>query len=180
METLNITNLLEENRKEITDLYNKMVKVEYFADTFPCFKEIILKRKMTWDEHMCNNFWDRYKWVYFSSDIRRIHYNSDQTQYKWHITNFVWDYNCRVFNIYVNTYTLYDSHEKYWLDELDKPWVFFFDKLNSTFYINDHYIETFLEEYIVWYENAKKSEAEARKEERKLFYEKELEKLNNA
>ena len=61
-----------------------------------------------------------------------------------------------MFNIYINSLSLYDSHENYGLKELNIP-CFFFDKINTTFYIEEKDIEAALEMLNDWYNQANKA-----------------------
>ena len=136
-------------KQELKELTEKMEKAELFAEKFPIFKDFIIKNKINNETRPCN-FWERYKDLCLNWGIRRFYYE-DNTN----ITNCKKKYKWNLFNIYFNTLSLYDSHEKYWLEELWKiDWVFFFDSSNSTFYIKDEWIEEFMEEANNWYNKA--------------------------
>lgn len=180
METLNINNLHDVHKEEITELCRKMEKCYYFSESFTSdfIKKIIIEQKYTWEEFQ-QHFWNYYKWMPLAWGIKRVHYHSDKDMYKWHISNYNYPYNEKLFNIYVNTYNLFDCEYHTWLEDLSaRIWVFFYDKLNTTFYVLDFWIEGFLDALVEWYEEAKKIMKEKKETELKEFYQRELEKLN--
>ena len=140
----------EEYVKELEELKAKMRKAEKFAKKIPVFEKLILERKLTGEEDFVN-FGYRYKRTPYNWGIRRGFFK-DGTQRT--ITNMskTNKYCEHLFFLYFNTLSLYDSHESYGLEELGKSEsVFFFDYLNSTFYIKDQHIEEFLEMANDWY-----------------------------
>ena len=176
-ETLNIKNLHEKHREEIIKLYEAMDKSQNFADYFKTdfFRDKIIDWKITQDSNA--NFWERYKDMYLSFPIRYTHFHSDKDMYKWHITNYIWEYNERLFFVYVNTYCLFDMHYREWLDEIWEG-IFFYDKLNANYYLRDTEVEDFLEKLYQWYTETNSRIKEIRKEEMKAHLEKQLEELN--
>ena len=181
MDTLNINNLHDVHKEEITQLAKKMEKCYYFSQNFTSdfIKNIIIEQKYTWEEYQ-QNFWNYYKWMPLAWGIKRLHFHSDENMYKWHITNYNKPYNEKLFCIYVNTYNLFDDVYRDWLEELSpRLWVFFYDSSNTTFYILDWWIEGFLDALVEWYEKAKKVIKEKKDIELKEFYQKQLEILNN-
>lgn len=130
------------------DEVEKMEKAEVFADQLPLFRDVILSQKMTWySEH--TKFWNKYKNIYLSWWINRLHFTSWTPR---NITNLKAKYDVYLYEIYVNTYSLYDSNENHWLEELAKiELVYYFDISNSKFYITDEWIEIFLEALNEWY-----------------------------
>lgn len=75
-----------------------------------------------------------------------------------------------MWNIYINTVSLYASHKKYGLEDIkNKTPVVFYDDLNSTFYCTDEQVGGLLEALNEWYlyacEESKKAEKEIRKQE---------------
>jgi len=166
----------KEYEQELINLKAKMQKAEKFAEELPIFKDIILENKFTSEEgHI--NFGNRCKELYLDWGINRNRLISGTNRT---ITNYDRDatYNKHLFSIYFNTLTIYDSHNKYDLDKItEKVDVFFYDSLNSTFYIEDEHIERFLDEAVRWLEIARKKEKELRDKKRIESLQKELKEL---
>ncbi len=60
-----------------------------------------------------------------------------------------------MFCIYINTLNIYSSHEKYGLEDVAKQTkLFFYDKINSTFYVTDEHIESLLDNLVAWKDKA--------------------------
>ena len=138
---------------ELEQLKEKMVKAEKFAEKLPLFKDEILKNKYTgYENHI--QFGSRYKNIFLAWGINRNHYVWDSACT---ISNYGKDdkYNKYLFNIYVNDYNLfgnsYDELDNSLNDIQNKCNVYFYDKYNSTFYIEDKYIKEFLEVLDEWY-----------------------------
>jgi hypothetical protein len=52
---------------------------------------------------------------------------------------------------------MFNHHEKFGLDKVvDDVSIFFYDRLNTTFYVTDEQIEALLDRLTEWYINAKK------------------------
>ena len=168
----------EEYVKELEELKVKMGKAEKFAKKIPVFEKLILERKLTGEEGFIDfGYWYKrtpYNWGikrgFFKDGAHRTVTNMSKTN----------KYSEYLFFLYFNTLSLYDSHESYGLEELEKSEsVFFFDYLNSTFYIKDQHIEEFLEMANDWYLKALEShKEEGRKKEIKALKTK-LEQLQN-
>jgi len=158
------------------DEVEKMEKAEQFAERLPIFKNIILFDKITWySEHM--SFWKRYKDLYLSWWIDRSHYISWTNTT---INNCKKKYDVYLYNIYVNSVSLYDSNEDYWLEELANiDGVYHYDSLNSTFYITDEWIERFLEALNEWYLKARELASEKRKADKIRNLQEEMDRLNS-
>lgn len=163
--------LRQEYIDELNKLEEKMIKAELFAKKFPAFENQIIRRKLT-DENWIE-FGERYKKTPYPWGINRGRFNNESRRT---INNFdkSIDYDVFLFKLYFNTLTLYDSHEKYGLEKLNTDIVYFYDSPNSTFYIEDEYIEEFLDNANEWYlkavksENKKSEELEIQKMEKKL------------
>ena len=154
-----------------------MELAEQYAEELPIFADYILKNRIVKSDNY-TKFWERYKDIYLDWWINRYRVNSETNAT---ITNYYkWAYNEIIWNIYCNTLSLYDSYEKFWLEELwNLDCVFFFDSTNSTFYIKDNWITEFLEKLNEWYLNAKQEVIKLKTKKRKAELEKELDKLNN-
>lgn len=140
---------MEDYEKEMQDLKEKMDKAKEFAEMLPVFSDEILSRKL--DKTFTGTIQKRYKNIYFDWGINRYFYQDNKN-----ITNCDKEIkDTYLFNIYINSLNLYDSHENYGLKELNIP-CFFFDRINTTFYIEEKDIETALEMLNDWYNQAKK------------------------
>lgn len=171
---MKITN--KEYIKELNELKGKMVGAEKFAEYLPIFKDKILERKLQ-KENEWINFGEYYKGVPYKWGINRGRFISDSSR---NITNCNEKYDKYLFNLYFNTISLYDSHEKHGLDKLgDIKGVFFYDRINSTFYIEEFAIEEFLDKAKDWYENAIKEDKKLKNESKIKKLQEELELLNN-
>jgi len=81
-------------------------------------------------------------------------------------------------NIYINTCSLFDAHEKFNLyEKMSKCSTYFIDKSNSTFYIEDEHIYEFLETLNDWYIEAMAESTSCCKEKRIAELRDELAKL---
>lgn len=160
--------------KELSDLKSKMEKAEAFAEKLPAFRDIILSRKITADDG-CVTLGDRYKSMPLSWEIRRFYYCSKS---KPNMTNNTGEYCGHFFNIYINSISMFGVHENFDLyQSIDKENYFYYDRLNTTFYIKDEDLENFLEELFFWYKKAKNSVDDYNKNKRRKELEKELENL---
>lgn len=161
---------------ELKQLKKQMEKAEIFANKIPLFSEKIIKEKYTGEEQHLS-FGEKYKDIYLAWGINRVHFNST-TNYT--ITNYSGEYDKYLFSIYVNSYNLYDSAENFDLDKLnDKCSIFFYDKWNNKFYIEDEHIEEFLEKLNKWYLDARNKAKNAIKQQKIERLKKELADLEN-
>lgn len=157
--------MIEIYKKELKELKERMEKAEKFAIKIPIFKDIIIEKKLTGEEGFIN-FGSRYKDIYLSWGIKRCNYISGTNRI---ITNYDNnDYNVYVFSIYFNSLDLFGSgiYENFGLEKIkEKVKVFFYDKVNHTYYVEDEHIEEFLEEVNKWYLKAKKQVNKYRNEQ---------------
>lgn len=143
--------MIEKYEKELKELRERMYQAEAFAEKVPYFADIILDNKHSmYDEWI--QFTKSYKGMSFPWGINRGHYCSGTNRY---IFNLKEEHNCYLWNVYINTLTLYDDHEKFGLyDIVNDTDVFFLDKANSTFYVTDEQIIPLLDRLVEWYNNA--------------------------
>ena len=157
--------MIEIYKKELKELKERMEKAEKFANKIPIFKNIIIERKLTGEEDYID-FGRRYKDIYLAWGIKRCNYISRTNRT---ITNYDNDnYDVYVFDIYFNTLNLFGDgiYENFGLEKIkDKVKVFFYDEINSTYYVEDEHIEEFLEEANKWYLKAKNKVDEYKKEQ---------------
>jgi hypothetical protein len=143
--------MLEQYEKELKELKEKMISAEKFAEKIPCFRDFILKNKITGIEDY-TNFASYYKKIRFDWGLGRARYISGTDR---NITNCQRKHDKYLFSVYINPLTLFGEHEYFGLERvLEKSTVFFFDKLNHTFYVEDEHIEGFLEALNNWYVDA--------------------------
>lgn len=160
---------------ELADLKYQMIKAEEFANYLPCFKDIILERKYC-KESTSLDFGDRYKGVPFPWRIKRHSYAGRANN----ISNYKGECDCHLFNIYINTLSLFDSHHKFNLyDFVKEVDCFHIDRVNTTFYLQDHHIEKFLDCIVKWYNQAKDRVNEYKKAQKIKKLQDELNKLLN-
>ena len=145
---------------ELAQLKTRMEGAERFAEKIPVLANIILGRKYTGTEEWID-FGGVVGNTYFPFSIRRGKYKSGTSRA---VTNHKEEHNEYLFCMYINTITEYDSYNTFGLDGIcNKVDVFFYDKLNSTFYITDDNIGEFIREYKVWHEEAIVKVREGRK-----------------
>jgi hypothetical protein len=161
---------------ELNELKSKMVAAENFSKKFPYFERIILDRKITGEGSVF--FGQEYKDMSLSWGINRYYRDTalNLTNYQ----NKHEEIGIHLTTIYVNTVSLYNSHEKFGLyDICNKCDVFYLDKINSTFYIADDMLIKFLDSLNEWYLLAKKKNKELMEINKILKLEKELARLKN-
>jgi len=135
---------------ELAELKLKMEKAELFAEKLPFLSETILRGKITGEEEWLK-LADKYKKIYLKWGLNRGYFRSGSRRY---VMNYPKDkeYNLPLFSVYINTITLFDTHQEFGLyDYLKGVDIFFSDVLNSTFYVTDDNIEAFLEALNTWY-----------------------------
>jgi len=150
---------------------DKLKKVEEFVNKVPVCSEYIIKNEII--EQRFNNIGDKYKSIYFDWDLQRSVYIKGKRD----ITNYRKKHkDLTLTKIYLNVAILYDRHEKYGLEEIaDK--VFFYDKLNTTFYVTDDELENTLEALNNWYIIAKEKACIDNKKEKLANLDKQREQL---
>ena len=133
---------------EIDTIIDKMIKAEKWAEKLPVFKDVILDSKISGKEPYYS-YGRAYKSIYLSWGINRSKLSSGTNR---PITNCTKEYDGYFWNIYINTISLYNANEDYGLSDINKNVnVYFYDKLNSTFYVTDEHIESLLEALNDWY-----------------------------
>jgi hypothetical protein len=166
--------LREQYKKELKDLKEKMLKAESFAKKIPVFEDLIIENKYTEDRGSLD-FGRQYKKIPLDWRIRRFSYKGDRAKY---ICNYKGECNEHLFNIYINTVSLFDEHNKFNLyDYIKDEDVFFIDRLNTTFYVRDCQIGDFLEKINNWYVEAIEKLKEFQKDKKIKELKKELDKL---
>ena len=137
----------EEYQKELDQLKAKMEAAEELAEQLPYFKDLILKKKLgVGSVHLGRS----YKKLYLDCEIRRFKYDSakDETP-----TNYEGDCKEELWFVYINTLSIYDSHEKYGLNKLAEK-VFYYDAINTTFYAKTEELIPLLDALVEWKDEA--------------------------
>lgn len=154
--------MIKQYEDELKALKKKMVGAEKFSEKIPAFRQFILDNKLDGTEDSVK-FASSYKRIYFHWGLHRARFKSGTNRT---ITNYKGDYDKHLFMVYINTLTLFDTHEEFGLEDvLEKSTVFFFDDLNTTFYVEDEHIEGFLEALNDWYVDAIANLEQYKKEE---------------
>lgn len=141
-----------EIEKELNEMREKLEKTHAFAEKLPVFKDCILSNKYTGNEKHIS-FGKRYKSIYLGWGINRNRYKTDTNCT---VTNYDYEvgepYDTHLFCIYINTLSLFDEQNKFNLSDFVKDLdLFFFDKINTTFYATDDQIIPLLEALNKWY-----------------------------
>lgn len=163
---------------EIETLKNKMLEAEKFAERLPLFKDYILKNKIN-SRNSVSQLGQKVLDVYFGQLIRL--YNYSET-YLGTPTN----YNGKPISIplvvfYINRFSMfvddcYDGIIKE-LDESVEDLVYFYDSINSRYYVTEENLEEFCNKLSIWYNNAKEKNKQYSIEKKKIRLQKELELL---
>ena len=135
----------QDYRNKLRDMRIRMEKADSFANRCPVFAEYILENILTGEEN-----WHRFyaKDSALLAGICRGHYVSG-------VMNCSKKHDVYLFEIYVNSLTEYSSMKEYGLCDIPETVpVFFYDKINSTFYCTDEQIDTLLEALNTWKINA--------------------------
>lgn len=144
--------MIDQYKKELKELEKKMIGAEAFADKIPCFRDFIIKNKIDGTEDF-QTFASYYKKIPFNWELSRARYKEGTRRY---ITNYSGGfYDKYLFSVYINPYSLFDEYEYFGLERVpEESTIFFFDNLNTTFYVEDEHIEGFLEALNSWYVQA--------------------------
>jgi len=136
--------------KEVEELKEKLALVYGFAERLPVFKKAIIEKRYTGQESSLM-FGEKYKGIPLRWGIRRFHFHAGSS---YQPTNYEGEYTGYLFNIYINTYSLFGDHWEGDLDDIvNEVEVEFYDELNTTFYAADDQIEALLERLNDWYKN---------------------------
>lgn len=141
-----INDLPEKLKETVMQQVDRLEKVVEFSKKIPLFEERIIDNRLVEDNS--TEFGCKYKNMYLSWGINR--WKCSQRN----MTNYEGDFEGYLFVIYVNTLDLYGSHNKYDLHKLSEL-AYYYDTLNSTFYVEDDKIELFLDSLNEWYLKAR-------------------------
>lgn len=158
--------MIQEYKKELKEMVKKMKSSEKWAKKFPIFYDFIISNKI--QEDYLGQYGKKYKQINLDWGINRYFFEQGN------ITNYKGKYKGILWQIYINSLSLYDLYEKFELENIpNQTSVFFYDKLNSIFYCTDEEIEGLLECLNDWY-------LKARELAHKHFKEEEIKKLELA
>lgn len=163
----------DEYKKELRELEERMEKAEKWAEKMPIFADVILRKKLSGERSSSSDYGQKYKSLYLGWNINRYFYEDakNMTNCKKEMKpTFLW-------RIYINTLSVYNDHEKFGLEDVGAKDWFFYDELNTTFYVTDDQIEDLLESLNDWYLSARVKLEKMRKDERVKEIEAELQKL---
>jgi hypothetical protein len=165
--------LREEYKKELSELKEKMIEAQRFAEKFPDFSENILSNKFT--KEFTGRMADRYKGLYYPWGINRWFYRKKEN-----ICNFKGDFEPKyLWNIYINQLSIFgDNYTDTGIYEITKTVdVFYFDIRNTTFYATDDEIIPLLNSLADWYKEAQQVNIDFKKEKKKKKLLEELKQL---
>ena len=168
--------ILKKKQKELKDLKVQMQLSQDFANEIPILKDIIIKNIFTGLKN--ENFGNRLSNLWLGHDVWRSKYSSMLDKYN-KITNYKRneEYDDYFFSIYINSYTLFNENIKDDLKELNQ-YCFYYDNLNSTFYVKDSEMEVFIEKLKEWYNKTITDLKEIKRLQKIKELESELSKLN--
>lgn len=163
----------DEYKKELRELKARMVKAEKWAEKMPVFKDMILAHRLSSED----------QWQY-GENYKSIHLGWGINRYLYKDSNNITNYNKKMkptylWNIYINTLSVYDDLDNFGLEELGAKDWFFYDDLNTTFYVTDDQIADLLESLNNWYLSAIEQLGERRKIDKVKELEAELKKLKD-
>lgn len=159
--------------KKMLEKYEEELKFkDELIEMFPYFEKNLLYSYNESKKDKKIDLGKSYKDLYLAWEICGFYFNSkDMINYDGEEFE-----NKLLFNLYFNSCSLFDSHEKYGLDKLSK-YAFYYDKWNSTFYVEKEKLIVFLEKANEWYLEALKTKKEEDNKTRKEELLKELESL---
>jgi len=160
----------EQTLKNVKEDYDKVDKV---LEELPnVCEDYVIK---TMKKVTTGNILDKYKEMWFSWGCHRSYYEKrSKLPFVSRLSDTGGYFTC----IYINTLALYDSHNKYGLEELASL-CFYFDTLNTTFYCTDEEFPIVVEALNEWYKKAVKLACKEAKEKEKEKLLKQLEALKN-
>ena len=160
------------------DELNRMLEAEEFAKRLPLFKDFILKNKIN-NKNMVAQLGEKVLDVYLGQAIRLYNYSEI---YLGTPTN----YNGKPISIplivfCINKYLMfgYDFYDGI-IEELDesvKDLLYFYDSLNSKYYVTEENLEEFCSKLSIWYNNAIEKNKQYSIEQKKIKLQKELDLL---
>ena len=153
------------------DEMNKMLKAEEFAERLPLFKDYILKNKIYDIKRNRLPLGEKVLDVYFGQMIYFYNLGMELTNYKHNPIEIP------LIVFYINRYSMfgddfYDNIDKD-LNESVKDLIYFYDSMNSKYYVTKENLEEFCSKLSIWYKLAlaKNKQFVAQKKKEKLLKE---------
>lgn len=153
------------------DEMNKMLKAEEFAERLPLFKDYILKNKIYDIKRNRLPLGEKVLDVYFGQMIYFYNLGMELTNYKHNPIEIP------LIVFYINRYSMfgddfYDNIDKD-LNESVKDLIYFYDSMNSEYYVTEESLEEFCSKLSIWYKLAlaKNKQFVAQKKKEKLLKE---------
>ena len=161
------------------DEMNKMLEAEEFAERFPLFKNYILKNKITNTGRNVTQLGEKVLDVYIGQEIRLCNYSKTL---KGTPTNYRGEpIEVPLIVFYINRYSIFgDYFYEEIIKELDAyvyDLVYFYDSINSKYYVTEENLEEFCSKLSIWYNNVIEKNKQYSIEQKKIRLQKELDLL---
>lgn len=164
---------------ELNALTSRMLEAEEFAERFPLFKNYILKNKITNTGKNVTQLGDKVLDVYLGQIVYLYNYSKTL---KGTPTNYRGEpIEVPLVVFYINRYSMFgdDFYEEIIkeLDESVDDLVYFYDSINSKYYVTEENLEEFCDKLSIWYNNAIEKNKQYYIEQKKIRLQKELDLL---
>ena len=163
---------------ELNALTSRMIEAEEFAERLPLFKDYILKNKIN-TNHTTSRLGEKVLDVYIGQEIRLCNYSEN---FKGTPTNYLGNLiKVPLVVFYINRYSMFgDYFYEEIIKELDESvenLVYFYDSINSKYYVTEENLEEFCSKLSIWYNNAIEKNKQYSIEQKKIRLQKELDLL---
>jgi hypothetical protein len=140
--------LIPEYEKKLKEFKEKLIKAQQFAKKLPCFSDFIIKNIIT--ESPYNQFGFQYKTLKLDWQLTRNEYDTKTGRT---IPNKEGEYGpIKLTRIYINAISLFGYGTT-----IQAPLnieCYFFDSVNSTYYITDKELEYVLNSLVKWHKDS--------------------------
>jgi hypothetical protein len=146
--------------KKLKNFTEDLEAVQMLINKVPVCADYIIENNVKKVEGYYQKIADRYKSLNLPWGIMRTSYSNNFKP-----TNFTQEIveDKILCNIYINTYPLLNTNNKFGLDDL-RDLVFYYDKVNNTFYATDEELPVFLEALHDWYLKTKEKTSKIKKD----------------
>ena len=160
---------------ELNALTSRMLEAEEFAERLPLFKDYILKNKIYDIKRNTLPLGEKVLDVYFGQMIYFYNLGMKLINYKHNPIEIP------LIVFYINRYSMfgddfYDNIDKD-LNESVKDLIYFYDSINSKYYVTEENLEEFCSKLSIWYNNAIEKNKQYSIEQKKIRLQKELDLL---
>lgn len=160
---------------ELNALTSRMLEAEEFAERLPLFKDYILKNKIYDIKRNTLPLGEKVLDVYFGQMIYFYNLGMELTNYKHNPIEIP------LVVFYINRYSMfgddfYDNIDKE-LDASVDDLVYFYDSINSKYYVAEENLEEFCSKLSIWYNNAIDKNKQYSIDKKKIRLQKELDLL---